>query len=130
MWSGFLAHPWSWSLGVFLGVAWLSRLLAAALGMHKIAEITRPEYNVVPVDPSGGVPRVSIIVPARNEAEHIETALLSLLELDYPDYEVIAVDDRSDDATGAILDRLQSAWRERGEALHHRLKVLHIRELP
>jgi glycosyltransferase involved in cell wall biosynthesis len=130
MWSGFLEHPWSWSIGIFLGAAWLSRLFAAALGMHKIAEITRPEYDAVPVDLSGGVPRVSIIVAARNEAEHIETALLSLLELDYPDYEVIVVDDRSEDATGAILDRLQSEWRERGEALHHRLKVRHIQELP
>ena len=130
MWSGFLEHPWSWSIGVFLGVAWLSRLFAAALGMHKIAEITRPEYDAVPLDTSGRVPRVSIIVPARNEAEHIEAALLSLLKLDYPDYEVIAVDDRSEDATGAILDRLQSGWRERIETLNHRLKVLHIHELP
>jgi glycosyltransferase involved in cell wall biosynthesis len=130
MWSGFLAHPWSWSIGVFLGAAWLSRLFAAAVGMRRIAEITGREYDAVAADASGGVPRVCIIVPARNEAEHIEAALLSLLELDYPDYEVIAVDDRSDDATGAILDRMQSEWRERGEALHHRLKVLHIREMP
>src|ERR1019366_8081522 len=64
------------------------------------------------------------------EAEHIEAALVSLLQLNYPDYEVIAVDDRSEDATGAILDRLQAQWRERGEALHHRLKVLHWTELP
>ena len=129
MWQGFLEHPWSWSIGVFLGVAWLSRLVAAAFGMRKIAEITRPEYDVVPADASGRAPRVSVIVPARNEAEHIEAALLSLLELDYPDYEVIAVDDRSEDATGTILDRLQAEWSERGEALHHRLKVLHIQEL-
>jgi glycosyltransferase involved in cell wall biosynthesis len=130
MWSEFLAHPWSSSIGIFLGAAWLSRLFAAALGMGKIAEITRPEYDLAPVGASGRVPRVSIIVAARNEAGHIEAALRSLLELDYPDYEVIAVDDRSEDATGAILDRLQSEWRDRGEALHHRLKVLHIRELP
>jgi glycosyltransferase involved in cell wall biosynthesis len=130
MWSGFLTHPWMGTVGVFLAVAWLSRLVAAAFGMRKIAEITRPEYDVAPGDESGRVPRVSIIVPARNEAEHIEAALLSLLELDYPDYEVIAVDDRSKDATGTILDRLQTEWRERGEALHHRLKVLHIHELP
>jgi glycosyltransferase involved in cell wall biosynthesis len=130
MWPGFLAHPWMGSIGVFLALAWLSRLFAAAMGMHKIAEITCPEYDVVPADAWGGIPRVTIIVPARNEAQHIEAALLSLLELDYPDYEVIAVDDRSEDATGAILDRLQSEWRERGEALHHRLRVLHIQDLP
>ena len=130
MWSGFLTHPWMGTVGVFLAVAWLSRLVAAAFGMRKIAEITRSEYDVAPADESGRVLRVSIIVPARDEAEHIEAALVSLLELDYPDYEVIAVDDRSKDATGTILDRLQAEWRERGEALHHRLKVLHIHELP
>ena len=76
------------------------------------------------------MPRVSIIVPARNEAEHIEAALVSLLQLDYPDYEVIAVDDRSNDATGVILDRLASHWRAHGEASDHRLKVLHVSDLP
>ena len=130
MWSGFLEHPLVWTFSLFLGGVWLSRLLAAALHMRKIAEITDPEYEVPPVDGSGRVPRVSIIVPARNEAEHIEAGLLSLLELEYPDYEVIAVDDRSDDATGAILDRLQAQWRPTGESSHHRLKVLHVTELP
>ena len=43
---------------------------------------------------------------------------------------MIAVDDRSDDATGAVMDRANSEWRERGEASHHRLKVLHVSELP
>lgn len=130
MWSGFLERPLIWIVSIFLGGVWLSRLLAAALHMHKIAEITKPEYDVPPVDSSGRVPRVSIIVPARNEAKHIEAALLSLLELEYPYYEVIAVDDRSDDATGTILDRLQIEWHETGESSHPLLKVLHVTELP
>ena len=130
MWSGFLQQPLIWCLGVFLGAVWLSRLLAAALNMHKIVEITRPEYDVSPLDTSGRVPRISIVVPARNEAEHIEAALVSLLQLDYSDYEVIAVDDRSEDATGAILDRMQTLWHEQGEVSHHLLKVLHVSELP
>jgi glycosyltransferase involved in cell wall biosynthesis len=128
--SAFLQHPLVWTFSIFLGAVWLSRLFAVGLNMHKIAEITRPEYDAVPLDASGRVPRINIVVPARNEAEHIEAALVSLLQLDYPDYEVIAVNDRSEDATGAILDRLQTEWRERGEALHHRLKVLHVTELP
>jgi len=130
MWSGFLQQPLIWCLGVFLGTVWVSRLLAVARNMDKIAEITRPEYDVSPVDASGRVPRISIVVPARNEAEHIETALLSLLQLDYPDYEVIAVDDRSEDATGPILDRIKTLWLEQEEAPHHFLKVLHVSELP
>jgi glycosyltransferase involved in cell wall biosynthesis len=123
-------HPIAWLLGAVLGVVWLSRMLAAAFEMRSLAELTNAEFDACPVDTAGRVPRVSIIVPARNEAEHIEAALRSLLELEYPDYEVIAVDDRSDDATGAIMDDLQRAWRERGETLHHRLKVVHIADLP
>ena len=130
MGPGFLEHPLVWAFSIFLAGVWLSRLLAAALHMHKIAEITDPEYEVSPASASGRARRVSIIVPARNEAEHIEAGLLSLLELEYPDYEVIAVDDRSDDATGAILDRLETEWRKTGESSPHLLKVLHVTELP
>lgn len=56
----------------------------------------------LPKDPS----KVSIIVPARNEAAHIEACVRSLLAQDYPRFEVIVVDDGSDDGTGAILARL------------------------
>src|SRR3974377_594758 len=128
--SAFWTHPLAWFLGVLLGVVWLSRLGAVALNMAKGGEISGPDYDRAPSSAAGEVPRVSIVVPARNEADHIEGALTSLLNLDYPDYEVIVVDDRSEDATGEILDRLQEERRERGEELHHRLKVMHVRELP
>ncbi len=48
-----------------------------------------------------GEPRVSIIVPARNEEENIRETLVRLLALDYSNYEIIAVNDRSTDRTGA-----------------------------
>lgn len=67
-------------------------------------------------------PSLSIIVPACNEAEHIESAMKSILAQDYPSFEVIAIDDRSTDATGEILDRLAK--------MDTRLRVLHIRNLP
>lgn len=51
-------------------------------------------------------PRISVVVPARNEERDIEKAVRSLLAQDYPDFEVIVVDDRSTDSTGAILERL------------------------
>jgi len=51
-------------------------------------------------------PRVSIIIPARDEALAIEGAVRSHLSQDYPDFEVIVVDDRSTDETPAILARL------------------------
>ena len=113
-------------IGVFLAAVWLYSGTIVWLNRKTVADVTSPEYEC----PREGLPRVSIIVPARNESEHIEAALLSLLQLDYPDYEVIAVNDRSEDATGAILDRLAGEWRARGESLHHLLKVLHVTELP
>jgi chlorobactene glucosyltransferase len=48
-------------------------------------------------------PKVSIILPARNEEEFIEKCLDSLIEQDYTNYEIIVIDDSSDDATGKII---------------------------
>ena len=50
-------------------------------------------------------PKVSIIVPARNEEKLISKCLDSLLEQDYPNYEIIAIDDSSEDSTGLILKK-------------------------
>ncbi|OYT72000.1 MAG: glycosyl transferase [Chloracidobacterium sp. CP2_5A] len=50
---------------------------------------------------------VSVIVAARNEANTIELALRSLLAQDHPTLEIIVVNDRSEDATGDVLARLQ-----------------------
>ncbi len=51
-------------------------------------------------------PRVSVLVPARNEEANIERCVRSLLAQDYPAYEVIVLDDHSTDDTGVILERL------------------------
>ncbi|MCP4172372.1 MAG: glycosyltransferase [Fuerstiella sp.] len=58
--------------------------------------------------PSGEWPAVSVIVPARNEAAAIERALRSLLKSDYPGIQLLAVNDRSTDDTGAIMNRVAS----------------------
>jgi len=97
-----------WIAGTILALAWASRILDAALGMPSVADVSRPEWDRNPVLPSGN-PRVSIIVPARNEEETIEQALCSLLALQYDNYEVIAVNDRSTDSTGAIMRKLEKA---------------------
>ena len=55
--------------------------------------------------PAGRAPRVSVIVPARNEESYVDACLGSLREQDYPDYEVICIDDSSQDKTGSIMAR-------------------------
>jgi chlorobactene glucosyltransferase len=67
-------------------------------------------------------PFVSILVPARNEARRVETCIRSLLELDYPAFEVVALDDESDDDTLSILQGLS--------AEDPRLRVLAGKPLP
>jgi glycosyltransferase involved in cell wall biosynthesis len=127
-----------WIAGVILALAWSSRIIDAALGMPSVADVSFPEWDRNPVLPSGN-PRVSIIVPARNEEDSIEKALNTLLALDYDHFEVIAVNDRSTDRTGEILDRLSLEQNQRlrsvsptiGETrVGHPLRVIHHRELP
>lgn len=113
-----------WFLGFVLGLAWFSRLVGAALGMPKIPDISRPEWDRQPMAPAKN-PRVSIIVPACNEQETVEQGLTQLLALDYDNFEIIAVDDRSSDSTGAIMDRVAESALAQG-----RLKVIHISTLP
>ena len=120
-----------WIAGVILALAWASRIVDAALGMPSVADVSRPEWDRNPVSPSGN-PRVSIIVPARNEEETIEQALNSLLALDYDNYEVIAVNDRSTDRTGEIMQKVGVAHPSRlskgGDMAS--LRVIHHAELP
>jgi hypothetical protein len=68
-------------------------------------------------------PRLSVIVPARDEADRLVPAARSLLAAGYAaELEVVLVDDRSTDGTGAAMDRLA--------AEDARVKSVHVRELP
>jgi chlorobactene glucosyltransferase len=58
---------------------------------------------------TGKAPLVSVLVPARNEAHRVlSDSILSMLSQDYPNFEVIAVDDRSTDGTSDILKKMAS----------------------
>lgn len=70
----------------------------------------------------GGGPPVSILIPARNEARNIRRCVESALAQDYPNFQVLVLDDRSTDATPAILAELSTQ--------SPRLVVLHGRDLP
>src|SRR5271170_509907 len=98
-------HYFHWIAGSILALAWFSRIVDAAIGMPSVADVSKPEWDRDAVA-AGDSPRVSIIVPARNEEEDIESSLRTLLALDYDNYEVIAVNDRSTDRTGEIMEKV------------------------
>ena len=67
-------------------------------------------------------PTLSVIIPACNEEESIEQAISQLMSQDYPDLEVIVVNDRSTDKTGVVLEKLKVQYPQ--------LKVITIYDLP
>jgi hypothetical protein len=73
-------------------------------------------------EPEGGWPTAAVLFAARDEAASVGAAARTMLALDYPALEVVAIDDRSADPTGAILDDLASR--------DARLRVVHVRDLP
>jgi glycosyltransferase involved in cell wall biosynthesis len=84
------------------------------------------------VSPAESCPTVSIVTAARNEARGIEAAVASLLRLDYPSLEIVIVNDRSTDETGAILHRLSTTRLQPGapEEAAPRLAIVDIAHLP
>lgn len=68
---------------------------------------------------------VSVIVPARNEEDNIEKCLLSILMQEYPNFEVVAVDDNSDDQTLKIMKDICSK-----QAFSKKLKVVSLSSKP
>jgi glycosyltransferase involved in cell wall biosynthesis len=99
-----------------IAVAWLQRAISLMIHLPRIPDVRNAKYDA---EPTGSL---TVVVPARDEAAHVEATLRSLLEQDLNALRIIAVDDRSVDATGAIMTQLAAENPER-------LKVLHIAEL-
>ncbi len=85
-------------LGI-LGV-WIQRLYLAITYKKREFFLGDGTYPT----PGADAPLVSILVPARNEERNIGNCLGSLCKLDYPNYEVIVIDDRSTDNTAALAE--------------------------
>jgi glycosyltransferase involved in cell wall biosynthesis len=68
------------------------------------------------------IPRISLLFAARDEEEKLPGALATLAQIDYPGLEIIGVDDRSEDATGRMLDEFAAS--------HPRFRAIHVKELP
>lgn len=107
------------ALGIFL--VQLFTFVHIALGLkkmeqlHLVAELEN--YN------SPAAPRVSVIVPACNEAETIEPALRRILNQRYRNLEIIVVNDRSTDTTAEVVREIQTKS-------DRSFEVLEIGELP
>jgi chlorobactene glucosyltransferase len=97
-------------------------LANALFALRSLDVILRSRDRIEPSEPDPNLPALSIVVPARNEERQIERCVRSLLAQRHPDFEVILVDDRSEDRTRAIADGLA-----RGD---QRLKVLAGQPLP
>lgn len=104
--------------GVLGSLFWIGQLVEAL--RYRRRAVWLRDLSAEP--PAGGWPAVAVIFAARNEAAMVERATRSLLAMDYPELEVLAVDDRSTDDTGAILDAIA--------AEDARLKVVHVTDLP
>jgi glycosyltransferase involved in cell wall biosynthesis len=100
-----------------IALAWVVQAMRATIGMRRVPEL-RDSLPAADED----CPPISVIFGARDEAEKLPSALATLLAQDYPRYEVIAVNDRSQDATGSILREFARK--------DDRLKVIEVTELP
>src|ERR1041384_3572875 len=77
---------------------------------------------VTPTSPPAKAPLISVCVPARNEERNIRACVESILAQDYPNFEILVLDDRSTDATGEILRGLA--------AQNDKLKMIFGSDLP
>ena len=109
-WRGLLGFVFFYPL--FMSFLWM---LGAAVFRWRNERSAPPPGAPVPLP---GTPPVSVLVPSYNEGENAEETIGHALALDYPEFEVIAIDDGSKDDTGAVLDRLA--------ARHPRLRVIHL----
>ena len=98
-------------------LAWVWFVLVASRSAHLI-----PRLVERPMSPPVIWPKVSVIVPARDEGKTIVATCRNLLAEDYPDFEVLVVDDRSKDGTRPRIEVLAEH--------EQRLTALHVETLP
>ena len=81
-----------------------------------------PELSQIEVPQLSNWPSISMVIPACNEETTIESALLRVLDIDYPNIQIIVVNDRSTDQTGEIINRIAQSYPQ--------IQVIHISTLP
>lgn len=106
-------------LAWLLALGWIWKAVTTARGLPKIPNLWEPRYDLAPA----GNPSIAVIVPARDEAAALPKSLRSLIDQDYDNLTIVAVNDRSADRSGAIMDEFAAEDPDR-------LQVLHVKELP
>lgn len=123
----FPLHPYLiWTgtaLNLLFALGWVTRTTELLRNLPRVPNLLTPAWDA-PLPPEH--PRLAVIVPACNEEAAIAGTVRTLLAQEGVNLEIIAVDDRSTDRTGAILDELAAA----ADGGPVPLTVLHIRELP
>src|ERR1700758_1697140 len=103
--------------GVWMLTAlWMWRTNEAIRHLGDVPDISRREWDLIP--PEGAAPSLTVVVPARNEAENIGQTLECLLMQQYRALRVLAIDDRSTDGTGKIIDEFAQRYPDRIGAIH------------
>ena len=102
---------------ILLALPWAGIIAFLLLIVKPVRRLT----NITSLDPERA-PSVGVIIPARNEAENIEECLASLTKSRYPNFEIIVVDDRSEDGTAELARTVPAGNAKRlvvidGEAL-------------
>ncbi len=116
-------------VAIGLGLAWCALIVLVIWRFRDTRSLN--EYS--PTPPTDA-PRVSVIIPARNEAHNIARCLRSVLASEYPALDVIVVDDHSNDGTGDIARAIaaEDVARRRipGESRASRQPAPRVRVLP
>ena len=100
-------------------MAWTWRVLDALLHVPRVPDLLGAEFDRVPQ----AMPTITVIVPARDEVADIGATLRSLLKQDYPHVQIIAVNDRSNDETGPVMEKIARGHEDV-------LRIIHVTELP
>jgi glycosyltransferase involved in cell wall biosynthesis len=123
--NGFNAGDLFISVSWLLALAWLWQAVTALRGMPTLPDLTR-RGAVLPPLPEAEGPDCTVIVPACNEENSIQATLRSLLASTGVRLQIIAVNDRSTDRTGALME----AVTREAKGTPHELSVIHIQTLP
>jgi glycosyltransferase involved in cell wall biosynthesis len=107
---------WIIALGA-VALLWIYGTVEAAWGVPRLASLA----DASPLS-DADCPSISVLFAARDEAEKLPAALKTFLAVDYPRYEIVAVDDRSQDGTAEILARAKVG--------NPNMRVVSIKELP